>query len=165
MKYPPAPLTPFLAALLCIRRRMHTLNEQRELKGFDPLTLSTSISCALLNSLASLFASPLVCYQSFAASFFKTPGWGYSATPPRSPRLAAVAGLCIIIAVVGSVPRFQELTSCSLPPIDLHPARFHALMNCFFRNSRVFTNFCVAPWFFDFSRHSPLVTRHFPMLS
>src|ERR1700758_871213 len=73
MKYPP---TPFLPAL-CIRRRMHILNEQRERKDLDPLTRSASIACTLLNSLASLFATPLVCFQSFAASFPKTPGVGW----------------------------------------------------------------------------------------
>jgi hypothetical protein len=76
MKYSPAPLTPFLAAL-CIRRRMPILNEQRERKDLDPLTLSTSIACALLNSLAALFATPLICFQSLADSFAKIPGVGY----------------------------------------------------------------------------------------
>src|ERR1700739_2302682 len=82
MKYPPAPLTPFLAAL-CIRRTMRILSEQRERKDLDPLTLSTSIPCALLNSLASLFATPLVCFQSLAASFAKIPGVGGSQTALR----------------------------------------------------------------------------------
>jgi hypothetical protein len=83
MKYPPAPLTPFLASPLCIRRRMHILTEQRELKDHRP-TLSASIACRLLvtlslegQSLASLFPSPFLYFQAFAASFRKTPGvWG-----------------------------------------------------------------------------------------
>jgi hypothetical protein len=76
MKYPAAPLTPFLPSPLCIRRRMHILTEQRELKDHQP-TLSASIACRLLKSLASLFPSPFLYFQSFAASFCKTPGvWG-----------------------------------------------------------------------------------------
>src|SRR6266849_9570503 len=82
MKYSPAPLTPFLAALLCIRRRMHILSEQREPKDLDQLSSHTPIACALLNSLASLFAPALVCFQSFADSFAKTPGVGVSRTVP-----------------------------------------------------------------------------------
>jgi hypothetical protein len=76
MKYPAAQLTPFLPSPLCIRRRMHILTEQRDLKDLDP-TLSASIACRLLKSLASLFPSPFLYFQSFAASFRKTPGvWG-----------------------------------------------------------------------------------------
>jgi len=73
MKYPPAPLTPFLASPPRIRRRTHILNEQRELKDHQP-TLSDSIACRLLNSLASLFSTPFLYFQSLAASFRKTPG-------------------------------------------------------------------------------------------
>jgi hypothetical protein len=55
---------------------MHILNEQRELKDHQP-TLSASIACRLLKSLASLFASRFLYFQSFAASFHKTRGvWG-----------------------------------------------------------------------------------------
>ena len=76
MKYPPAPLTPFLASPPRIRRRTHIPNEQREPKDHQP-TLSASIACRLLNSLASLFSTPFLYFQSLAASFRKTPGvWG-----------------------------------------------------------------------------------------
>src|SRR5437899_10667340 len=76
MKYPPAPLTPFLAPPPRIRRRTHIPNEQRELKDHQP-TLSASIACRLLKSLASLFSTPFLYFQSLAASFRKTPGvWG-----------------------------------------------------------------------------------------
>ena len=47
MKYPPAPLTPFLASLLCIRRRTHILSEQREPKDLNQLSASTAIACSL----------------------------------------------------------------------------------------------------------------------
>ena len=50
---------------------------EREPKDPDRLTPSTSIACRLLNSLASLFPSRFLYFQSFAASFSKTPGvWG-----------------------------------------------------------------------------------------
>src|SRR6267154_2195113 len=79
MKYPPAPLTPFLASPPRIRRRTHIPNEQRELKDHQP-TLSASIACRLLNSLASLFAPRILCFQRLAASFAKISGGG---VPPR----------------------------------------------------------------------------------
>ncbi len=75
MKYPPAPLTPFLASPPRIRRRTQILNDQRELKDYQP-TLSASIACRLLNSLASLFSTPFLYFQSLAASFVKIPGVG-----------------------------------------------------------------------------------------
>src|SRR5882757_2922962 len=76
MKYPPTPLTPFFASPPRIGRRTHIPNEQHELKDHQP-TLSVSIACRLLNSLASLFSTPFLCFQSLAASFRKTPGvWG-----------------------------------------------------------------------------------------
>ena len=76
MKYPPAPLTPFLASPPRNRRKTQFPNEQRELKDHQP-TLSASIACRLLNSLASLFSTPFLYFQSLAASFRKTPGvWG-----------------------------------------------------------------------------------------
>src|SRR5216684_8399516 len=86
MKYPTSPLSPFLAALLCIRRRMRILSEQREPKGLDQLSARTPIACALLNSLASLFPLALVCFQSFADSFGKTPGGGGTPRLSRLPR-------------------------------------------------------------------------------
>src|SRR5712692_541656 len=86
MKYPTSPLTPFLATLLCIRRRMHILSEQREPKDLDQLSAHTPIACALLNSLASLFPLALVCFQSFADSFCKTPGGGGTPRLSRLPR-------------------------------------------------------------------------------
>jgi len=76
MKYPPARLTPFLASPPRIRRRTHIPNEPRELKDHQP-TLSASIVCRLLKSLASLFPTRFLYFQSLAASFRKTPGvWG-----------------------------------------------------------------------------------------
>ena len=39
--------------------------------------------------------------------------------------------------------------------IDFQPLSFHRLLSCFFRNSFVFSNFCVAPCYFKFhlSKH------------
>jgi len=148
MKYPPASLTPFLPALRCIRRKMPMLNlqrKQKDLDRLDPLTLSISMPCALLNSLASLFATPLVCFQSFAVcppqsggrSFLKYRGWCIRRI--RFPRVTSHGS---------PVTAFQQLTNCPLHTIDLHPPHFHSLTNPFFRNSRVFKNICVAPYFF-----------------
>jgi len=39
------------------------------------VTLDPSISCRLLKSLASLLATPVLCFQQLAASFNKIPGW------------------------------------------------------------------------------------------
>src|SRR5882762_7832890 len=80
MKYPPPALTPFLASPPCIQRRTHILNEQQELKDHQP-TLSVSMGCRLLNSLASLFAPRILCFQRLAASFAKIPGGG---VPPAA---------------------------------------------------------------------------------
>ena len=77
MKYPASPLTPFLASLLCIRRKIHIPSEQREPKGLDQLSAHTSIACALLNSLLALFSAPVLSFQWLAHSFAKTRGvWG-----------------------------------------------------------------------------------------
>src|ERR1700756_3369996 len=62
--------------------------------------------------------------------------------PSRFPRLWVI--LCSHL--VGAC--FQQLTNSPLPTIDSHPPHFHSLTNCFFRNSRVFKNICVAPCFF-----------------
>ena len=40
-----------------------------------------SCACALFISLCALFRTPILCFQSFADSFAKTPGWGVPAVP------------------------------------------------------------------------------------
>jgi hypothetical protein len=77
MKYPPASLTPFLATLLCIRRKMHILSEPSEPKHDQP-SARASIACALLNSLVALFSAPVLSFQWLAHSFAETPGVGVS---------------------------------------------------------------------------------------
>src|SRR5258708_1719336 len=137
MKYPPAALTPFLASLLCIRRRMHILSEQREPKDLDQLSAHTSIACALLNSLASLFPLALVCFQSFADSFGKTPGvWGI---PDGSTGYSGCVSLCDTSAFsapqryhlqwFGSLLCFHNLTNPSFPGIDKYAPPFHKVTN------------------------------------
>jgi hypothetical protein len=80
MKYPPAPLTPFVAAL---PQKAPISFRSRSLISHQgaPLSVHASIACSLLNSLASLFATPLLCFQSFADSFVKTGGVGVPFTP------------------------------------------------------------------------------------
>ena len=99
MKYPPAPLTPFLASPPRIRRRTHIPNEQRELKHHRP-TLSASMGCRLLKSLASLFSTPFLYFQSLAASFARIPGGG------GTPRLSWL--------FIRSAVRDGRLNFCSL---------------------------------------------------
>ena len=79
MKYSPAPLTPSFATL--------PQNPPRLFRYHSPVsyaaqTLNTyaSIACALLNSLAALFATPILCFQSLAASFAKYRGVGCPGT-------------------------------------------------------------------------------------
>jgi hypothetical protein len=79
MKYPPTLLTPFLAALPSkapISFRSRSLISQQG----TPLSAHASIACSLLNSLASLFATPSLYFQSFEDSFVKTPGGGGAVT-------------------------------------------------------------------------------------
>ena len=75
------------------------------------LTRGPSISCGLLKSLASLFATPVLYFQQLAASFRKIPGGGVSrtnlrdtratsATPSRPLRLfTLVREGCVIISL------------------------------------------------------------------
>jgi len=83
MKYPPAPLTPFLAALPQNPRHpfRFQLLPSRTAQG---LSAAPSIACALLNSLVALFATPVLYFQWLAASFRKTPGGGYPASVQSS---------------------------------------------------------------------------------
>jgi hypothetical protein len=75
MKYPPALLTPFLAALPQKAPISFHCSSLISHQG-TPLSAHTSIACSLLNSLAALFATPVLCFQSFADSFAKTGGYG-----------------------------------------------------------------------------------------
>ena len=113
MKYPPAPLTLCLATLL---QNLPLCSRCHSLLSIPPPVLSTckSIACALLNSLASLFATPFLCFQSFADSFAKTGGWGCPAPFPatRLPRALSTRRNSISGRLC-----FQELTQT--PPAAL----------------------------------------------
>ena len=69
MKYPPVPLTPFVASLLRIRRRMHILSEPREPKDLNQLSASTTTACSLFGLSLQRFR-PLACLFSTACSLF-----------------------------------------------------------------------------------------------
>jgi hypothetical protein len=79
MKYPPAPLTPFFASLLSIRRRTHILSEPREPKDLNQLSASTTTACRLFALSLQRFR-PLTCLFSIACSLFckNTGGGGIS---------------------------------------------------------------------------------------
>ena len=69
MKYPPAPLTPSFASLLCIRRRTHFPSELREPKDLNQLSASTTTACSLFGLSLQRFR-PLACLFSTACSLF-----------------------------------------------------------------------------------------------
>jgi hypothetical protein len=79
MKYPPAPLTPFLVSLLCIRQRTHILSEQREPEDLNQLSARTTTPCRLFALSLQRFR-PLACLFSTACSLFckNTRGGGIS---------------------------------------------------------------------------------------
>ena len=140
MKYPASPLTSFLAVLSQNPPHGYRRNSPTA-RTAQALSDRASMACALLNSLVALFSFAVVCFQELAHSFAKTPAvrWG---VPLRNLRVLCASALPF--AVVTSVPRFQELTSCSLHLIDLHPPRFHAFTNCFFRKPFLFTSIQIA---------------------
>src|SRR5260370_930124 len=117
MKYPASRLTPFLAALPSKARISFHYRSLISHQG-TRLSAYVSIACSLLNSLASLFATPSLYFQSFADSFVKTPGGGggtlhlFLVYPDRFSRGAAPL-----------LPRicFQELTNPS-PHLPPHPS-------------------------------------------
>ena len=122
MKYPPAPLTPFLAALPQNARpslRCHRLVA----KTRKPRSSVSSTACPLLNSPAPLLATPPLSFQSLTASFLKTPGVGLPSRKPgerqrpsRFPRLTShqtpVTALCLS----------PVLNNLQIPPAHHRPA-------------------------------------------
>jgi hypothetical protein len=136
---------------------MHILTEQRDLKDLDP-TLSASIACRLLKSLASLFPSPFLYFQSFAASFRETPGvWG-------------TVFLCDTSAFSASLRRHFQFLSRSLfsrtyelPPTRhrFAPRAFSGTYKLHFPQLPYFQNYLRCPLVFRF--FSPLATRHSPL--
>src|SRR5258708_2671207 len=88
MKYAARSLTPSLATLpqdvpLCSPRHLLVSIP------FPVLSTCKSTACALLNSLASLFATPFLCFQLLADSFAKRGGgWGVPSLSRHSPLVA-----------------------------------------------------------------------------
>src|SRR5437879_3304417 len=76
MKYPTGPINLFTSDTYEETRPSISCNSRLFIPTAD-LSALPSIACRLLNSLASLFATPLVCFQPLAASFSKMPGVGY----------------------------------------------------------------------------------------
>jgi hypothetical protein len=178
MKYPSAPLTPFLAALP--QKPRHPFRCQllpsRIAQG---LSAGASIACALLNSLVALFQPLSFVFNGLRPLFAKHPGWGYperfcrltrvgchSPTPLRSLRLFTPSSEGCGIICNGLSRSFVFIT-LQIPPflasINM-PRLFTKLQiprraNSFFSHRYKSTG--VSP---TSSRHSPLVTRHFPVM-
>jgi hypothetical protein len=85
MKYPPGPLTPFLPSLPQTALSSSDL-PPRAIHIAISLSDGASVPCALLNSLGSLFPNAFLSFQSFAASFCKTPGAGYPLPTQPEPK-------------------------------------------------------------------------------
>jgi hypothetical protein len=159
MKYPPALLTPFLAAL---PSKAPVSVHYRSLISHQgtPLSGHASIACSLLNSLTSLFATPVLCFQSFADSFCKMGGWGYPARFSRLPRALFERGSST------SAPYLFSRTYKSLPaPARPHRSLFSVTCKSLGGQTLSFhihtkPRGCqVARVFFLATRHSSLATR------
>jgi hypothetical protein len=163
MKYPPAPLTLFFASLP-LTRPHRFLRHARPSRTAQALSAGASIACALLNSLASLFAAAVLSFQSFARSFAKCPGCGVSrsdgwalggsrrrlpmpetvlratrvecpsATPPRSLRLSGI--------ICSGLDRSFVFITLQIPP---SPASINM--------SRLFTKLQIPPHANSFFSH------------
>jgi hypothetical protein len=153
MKYPAAPPTPFLAALPQ-KTRVPFRSQLLPSRTAQALSVRTTIACSLLKSLASLFASPVLCFQWLAASFHKTPGGvGYCA-PLRHLRVLRVSALSF--AVLESALVFKNLqVAPSTPGICISRVFMH-LQTAFYA-TRVFSQTSALPP--SFSLFSPLATR------
>lgn len=151
MKYSASPLTPFFAALprnAPVSLRCHRLVTETG----KPRSSISSIACTLLNSLAAFFATPLLCFQSLANSFAKTPGVGV-------PRMVLRDSARIFLLTTHHSPLFpvfsyQQLTSCASPSIYQHVPLFMHLRIPFSANS-FFSHRYKLPWVSPMTDHSP----------
>jgi hypothetical protein len=133
MKYPPAPLTPFVASLLCIRRRTHIPIEHREPKYLNQLSANTTMACSLFPLSLHRFR-PLACLFSTACSLFckNTRGGGIPvrlvASRRESNKTPDVGDLPDTAG--GNLDRLKALSP--LPLItSLQPLHFHAITHSF----------------------------------
>src|SRR5258706_8291111 len=76
MECPASPANPFSSDTYVEKRPSISCHPRFSISA-AALSSSSSRACRLLKSLASLFATPLVCFQSVADSLCKTPGVGY----------------------------------------------------------------------------------------
>ncbi len=137
MKYPPAPLTPFLAALLCIRRRAHIPSEQREPKDLNQLSASTTTACSLF-ALSLLRFRPSACLFSTAYSLFckNTRGGGIPDGSAGHQQFASTS----FPGFASASSCFQRLANPSFGLIDKYAPPFHTVTNPFSRNPFLFTS-------------------------
>jgi hypothetical protein len=88
-----------------------------------------SSACGLFFSLGSLFHPPILCFQSFADSFAKTPGvWGYlgGTLPPR----AIILGRRLLFMLLKSLfPEVFYIHIYTKRPSVSHPPN-HAILAC-----------------------------------
>jgi len=98
MKYSQAPLTPFLPSLP-LTRAHRFLRYARPSRTAQALSAGPSIACALLNSLAALFAAAVLYFQSVAHSFAKHPGYGVPGRFCGLDRLNALSPLLLITSL------------------------------------------------------------------
>jgi hypothetical protein len=94
----------------------------RSSRGHSPLATSPLLSstCRLLRSLCPLFRTPVLCFQSLAASFCKIPGWGYPECFYGTPGVGGTS--CGISTVSGIPPGFSA--SVSSVPLWQIPSLF-----------------------------------------
>jgi hypothetical protein len=137
VKYPTSPLTPFFAAVPQNFLRC-PLAHSRVSRTAQTLSARASMPCALLftlslegNSLVALFATPILCFQSLAASFAKYRGVGGTA----QNRLAASFQLARV---------FNNLqVARSIPSINM--SRIFMYLQIALRANPLFSNSCKLP--------------------
>jgi hypothetical protein len=145
MKYLPALLTPFLAAL---RENSHLLDTDR-----SPIsTTSPNVNSSFSHCSELLVVAKKVSCFAINCKLFRQNTRGGGVRSSANLRVLCASALSFCTGCIGA--SFQELTSCSPAPIDFHPVHFHALMKCFFASS-FFSYSCKLPGVAD-----PLITAN-----
>ena len=158
MKYPPAPLTPFLTsppanfAASSSRSRADSRRSSR----------SKPRALILFRTLCRREKSELLCNRANPNSLAKIPGWGLQsllACSPTVPRPTTHYPL-------SALSYFQQLTNRPLRPIDLHLLPFQSITNRSLSNCFVFKSIQIAgvspirdsPWLYFFRLNLQLST-------
>ena len=133
MQYPSSPVNPFTSATYAENCTSPFLPFMNFISAANPTPLP-SVACRLLNSLALLFALPLVCFQSLAASFSKTPGVGH-ASPLASHRSQVASATSLLFSTTSELPppnhRFASPTSSNTyKSLFSQILSFHIHTNC-----------------------------------